>query len=149
MTVVKSVSDWLRDSATQLNLQPAPQDLTRPEASQPLPPKTPTIACLRAGAPTQNPSVCVGCLFFKDTEPSPLQVSSSVRQQGGLPGPPPRSPPSRIHRLPGVLPLTAQHYCLVGGARTQAGPRRKREENRTFHWRERAFVVGDPFIVKN
>ena len=36
--------------------------------------------------------VCVGCLFFKDTEPSPLQDSSSVRQQGGLPGPPPRSP---------------------------------------------------------
>jgi len=30
-------------------------------------------------------AVCVGCLFFKDTEPSPLQDSSSVRQQGGLP----------------------------------------------------------------
>ena len=30
--------------------------------------------------------VCVGCLFFKDTEPSPLQDSSSVLQQGGLPG---------------------------------------------------------------
>ena len=36
--------------------------------------------------------VCVGCLFFKDTEPSPSQDSFSVRQQGGLPGPPPRSP---------------------------------------------------------
>jgi hypothetical protein len=36
--------------------------------------------------------VCVGCLFFKDTEPSRLQDSFSVRQQGGLPGPPPRSP---------------------------------------------------------
>jgi hypothetical protein len=57
--------------------------------------------------------VCVGCLFFKDTEPSPLQDSSSVRQQGGLPGPPPRSPPPRIHRRPGVLPWTAQHYCPV------------------------------------
>jgi hypothetical protein len=51
--------------------------------------------------------------FLKDTEPSPLQDSSSVRQQGGLPGPPLRSPPSRIHRRPGVLPLTAQHYCPV------------------------------------
>ena len=41
---------------------------------------------------------CVCWLFiFKDTEPSPLQDSSSVRQQGGLPGPPPRSPPPRIH----------------------------------------------------
>ena len=57
---------------------------------------------------------CVCWLFiFKDTEPSPLQDSSSVRQQGGLPGPPPRSPPSRIHRRPGVLPLTAQYYCPV------------------------------------
>jgi hypothetical protein len=37
-------------------------------------------------------AVCVGCLFFKDTEPSPLQDSSSVRQQGGLPGPPPVVP---------------------------------------------------------
>ena len=31
----------------------------------------------------------VGWWFiFKDTEPSPLQDSFSVRQQGGLPGPP-------------------------------------------------------------
>ena len=43
-------------------------------------------------------SVCVCVLvvylplIFKDTEPSPLQDSFSVRQQGGLPGPPPRSP---------------------------------------------------------
>ena len=51
--------------------------------------------------------------IFKDTEPSPLQDSSSMRQQGGLPGPPPRSPPSRIHRRTGVLPLTAQHYGPV------------------------------------
>ena len=34
--------------------------------------------------------VCVGCLIFKDTEPSPLQDSFNVRQQGGLPGPPPQ-----------------------------------------------------------
>ena len=34
------------------------------------------------------PSVC-WLFIFKDTEPSPLQDSSSVRQQGGLPGPPP------------------------------------------------------------
>ena len=35
--------------------------------------------------------LCVCWLFiFKDTEPSPLQDSFSVRQQGGLPGPPPR-----------------------------------------------------------
>ena len=27
--------------------------------------------------------------IFKDTEPSPLRDSSSVRQQGGIPGPPP------------------------------------------------------------
>ena len=34
------------------------------------------------------------CWLFilQDTEPSPLQDSFSVRQQGGLPGPPPRSP---------------------------------------------------------
>ena len=39
MTVVKSVSDGLRDceSETQLNLSRAPQDLTRPQASQPAP----------------------------------------------------------------------------------------------------------------
>ena len=43
--------------------------------------------------------------IFKDTEPSPLQDSFSVRQQGGLPGPPPRSPRSRIHRRP-VTPDT-------------------------------------------
>ena len=30
--------------------------------------------------------------IFKVTEPSPLQDSFSVRQKGGLPGPPPRSP---------------------------------------------------------
>ena len=30
--------------------------------------------------------------FFKDTEPSPLQDSFGVRQQGGLPGPPPVVP---------------------------------------------------------
>ena len=31
--------------------------------------------------------VCVcGLFILKDTEPSPLQDSSSVRQQGGLPG---------------------------------------------------------------
>ncbi len=37
--------------------------------------------------------VCVCWLFiFKDTEPSPLQDSSSVRQQGGLRGPPPVVP---------------------------------------------------------
>ena len=30
--------------------------------------------------------------IFKDTEPSPLQDSFSVRQQGGLPGPPPVVP---------------------------------------------------------
>ena len=38
--------------------------------------------------------VCVYCwlFIFKDTEPSPLQDSFSVRQQGGLPGPPPVVP---------------------------------------------------------
>ena len=30
--------------------------------------------------------------IFKDTEPSPLQDSFSVRQQGDLPGPPPVVP---------------------------------------------------------
>jgi hypothetical protein len=44
------------------------------------------LYCLWAGIRT-----CVHCVFiFKDTEPSPLQDSFSVRQQGGLPGPPPR-----------------------------------------------------------
>jgi hypothetical protein len=28
--------------------------------------------------------VCIECLFFKDTEPSPLQDSFSVRQKGVL-----------------------------------------------------------------
>ena len=76
---------------------------------------------LRALKPRAAPSqllrrvrgVCVGCLFFKDTEPSPLRDSFSVRQQGGLPGAPPRSPRPSIHRLPGGLPWTAQHYCPV------------------------------------
>ena len=36
-------------------------------------------------------SVC-WLFIFKDTEPSPLQDSFSVRQQGGLPGPPPVVP---------------------------------------------------------
>ena len=36
---------------------------------------------------------CVCWLFiFKDTEPSPLQDALSVRQQGGLPAPPPVVP---------------------------------------------------------
>jgi len=35
---------------------------------------------------------------FKVTEPIPLQHSSSVRQKGGLPGPPTRSPRPRIHQ---------------------------------------------------
>ena len=51
--------------------------------------------------------------IFKDTEPSPLQDSSSVRQQGGLPGPPPRSPSPRIHRRPGGLPLTSRSLSLA------------------------------------
>jgi len=37
-------------------------------------------------------SVCVECLFLKVAEPSPLQDSFSVRQKGGLPGPPPVVP---------------------------------------------------------
>ncbi len=46
---------------------------------------------------------CVLSVYFKDTEPSPLQDSSSVPQKGSLLGPPPRSPASRIHRCPGGL----------------------------------------------
>ena len=45
--------------------------------------------------------------IFKDTEPSPLQDSSSVRQQGGLPGPPPRSPRPRRSRFAGTLSTEA------------------------------------------
>ena len=41
--------------------------------------------------------------FFKVTEPSLLQDSFSVRQKGGLLGPPARSPRPRIHRCPGGL----------------------------------------------
>ena len=33
--------------------------------------------------------VCVECLFFKDTKPSPLQDSFSIRQKSCLPGHPP------------------------------------------------------------
>ena len=43
-----------------------------------------TDVCLNVGV--------FGGLFVKDTEPSPLQDSSSVRQQGGLPGHPPVVP---------------------------------------------------------
>ena len=62
----------------------------------------------RASAPKgrpnpRSPSVCVGCLFFKVTEPSPLQDSFGVRQKGDRLGPPPRSPSSRIHCCPGGL----------------------------------------------
>ena len=52
---------------------------------------------------------------FKDTEPSPLQDFSSVRQKGGLPGPPPPvvpHPESIDSRRP-TVDGTA-HYCLVG-----------------------------------
>ena len=48
----------------------------------------------------------------KDTEPSPLQNSFGVRQKGGLPGPPPRSPRPRIHRCP---------VCLYRGSIAQVG----------------------------
>jgi hypothetical protein len=47
--------------------------------------------------------VCVECLFFKVTEPSPLQDSSGVRQKGDLLGTPPRSPSPGIHCCPGGL----------------------------------------------
>jgi hypothetical protein len=41
--------------------------------------------------PDSGVCVCVCWLFIsKDTEPSPLQDSFRVRQQGGLPGPLPR-----------------------------------------------------------
>ena len=53
----------------------------------------PAFKTLESGLPrTRGSGVCVSCLFFKDIEPSPFQDSFSVRQQGGLPGPPPRSP---------------------------------------------------------
>ena len=42
--------------------------------------------------------VCVLSVYLKDTEPSPLQDSSGVRQKGGIPGP---HPESRIHCCPG------------------------------------------------
>ena len=44
--------------------------------------------------------VCVECLLFKDTEPSPVQNSFSVRQKGGslIPGPPP--PPVTVIPVP-------------------------------------------------
>jgi hypothetical protein len=53
-------------------------------------------ANLKAARSAKGPGVCVcvGCLFFKDTEPSPLQDSSSVCQHGGpLPA---RWSPARI-----------------------------------------------------
>ena len=46
---------------------------------------------------------CVLSVYFKVTEPSPLQDSFGVRQKGDLPGPTLRSPASRIHRCPGGL----------------------------------------------
>ena len=46
--------------------------------------------------------------IFMDTEPSPLRDSFRVRQQGGLPGPPPGSPSPRIHRRPDGLPRTGR-----------------------------------------
>ena len=65
------------------------------------------------------------CLFFKDTEPSTsvkLRDSSSVRQQGGLPGPSTRSPLSRIHRRPGGLPLPALRPESFRGLGVLPGP---------------------------
>ena len=50
-----------------------------------------------------SPLACVLSVFFelKDTEPSPLQDYSSVRQQGGLLGPPSVVPhPESIDRRP-------------------------------------------------
>jgi hypothetical protein len=63
--------------------------------------------------------------IFKDTEPSPLQLSDSsgVRQKGGLPGPPPRNPSPRIHRCPGGL-----YRGSIAHRDWQLGPSRLRTE---------------------
>ena len=65
------------------------------------------LSSVCSGLHTGCASVC-WLFIFKDTEPSPLRDSFRVRQQGGLPGPPPRSPSPRIHRRPDGLPRTGR-----------------------------------------
>ncbi len=52
--------------------------------------------------------VCVGCLFLRTPSRAPYRTPSACANRAAYPDPP-RSPRSRIHRRPGVLPLTAQH----------------------------------------
>ena len=75
-------------------------------------------------APSLRLGQCV-CwfFFFKDTEPSPLQDSFSVRQKGGLPGPPsvvpdPESIAAQAAYTEALLPRSApachgQRVCLL------------------------------------
>ena len=48
---------------------------------------------------------CVSSVYFSGHRVQPHLSAGliSVRQKGGLPGPPPRNPPSRIPRRPGAL----------------------------------------------
>ena len=55
--------------------------------------------------------VCVGCLFLRTPSRVPSGTPSACANRAAYPDPPPRSPRPRIHRRPGGLPWTAQHYC--------------------------------------
>ena len=57
---------------------------------------------------------CVCWLFIFVRTPSrvPYGTPSACANRAAYPDPP-RSPPPRIHRRPGGLPWTAQHYCPV------------------------------------
>ena len=61
-------------------------------------------------------SVCVECLFLRTPSRAPYRTPSACANRAAHPDPPPvssRNPASRIHRLPDVLPLTAQHCVCV------------------------------------
>jgi len=63
--------------------------------------------------------------IFKVTEPRPLQDSSSVRQKGGLPGPPP------VIMIPDPESIAAKAVLRtrVGGASRRSHPGNKRPDS--------------------
>jgi hypothetical protein len=57
--------------------------------------------------------VCVDCLFLRSPSRSPYGTPPACAKRAAYPDPP-LSPPPRIPRLPGVLPIQAQHFPQVG-----------------------------------
>jgi hypothetical protein len=56
---------------------------------------------------------CVSSDYFQGHRAKPLWGLFGVRKSATYPDPSPRSPPSRIPRRPGGLPIRAQRCCKV------------------------------------